>query len=152
MSDIAQVMMFCAMSCSLSLVAANGSGSPGFRGSVVQVLDRAGRQTRGGGSTATSTGAQVLAEFVLMDDPVIRLISASDRVLRLVAGIIEPDDLIAAFPDLGLTILRVGDGLSHGKSVTPCGARGCALFWLLLHHERRWARLFAGGLRWNTAG
>jgi hypothetical protein len=57
-----------------------------------------------------------------MDDPVIRLIGASDRVLRLVAGIIEPDDLIAAFPDLGLTILRVGDGLPYSKSVTPCGA------------------------------
>jgi hypothetical protein len=68
-----------------------------------------------------------------MDDPVIRLISASDRVSRLGAGIIKPDDLIAALPDLGLTVLCVGDGLSHGKSVTACGALGWALFWLLRH-------------------
>jgi hypothetical protein len=33
--------------------------------------------------------------------------------------IIEPDDLIATLPGLGLTILRVGDGLSHGKEVLP---------------------------------
>jgi hypothetical protein len=54
-----------------------------------------------------------------MHDPVIRLICASDRILRLVARIIKPDDLIAAFPGLGLTILRVGDGLSYSKEVLP---------------------------------
>ena len=54
-----------------------------------------------------------------MDDPVIRLICASDRVSRPVMRIIEPDDLIAAFPDLGLTNFRVGDGLSHSKEVLP---------------------------------
>jgi hypothetical protein len=54
-----------------------------------------------------------------MYDPVIRLIRASDRVLRLATWVIEPDDLIAALPDLGLTILRVGDGLSHGKEMLP---------------------------------
>ena len=37
--------------------------------------------------------------------------------------IIEPDNLIAAFPDLGLTILRVGDRLSHGKTVLTQGGR-----------------------------
>ena len=64
-------------------------------------------------------GRQILTEFVLMDDPVIRLICASDRVLRLTMWIIEPDDLIAALPGLGLTVLRVGDGLSHSKEVLP---------------------------------
>jgi hypothetical protein len=65
------------------------------------------------------TGAQILAEFVLMDNPVIRLIRASDRVLRLTMWIIEPDNFIAALPGLGLTVLRVGDGLSHHKEMLP---------------------------------
>ena len=56
-----------------------------------------------------------------MHDPVIRLFRASDCVLRLTLWIIEPDDLIAAPPDLGLTILRVGDGLSHSKTVLALG-------------------------------
>jgi hypothetical protein len=38
--------------------------------------------------------------------------------LRLVTRIIEPDDLITAFPNLGLTVLRVGDGLPYSKKVT----------------------------------
>jgi hypothetical protein len=58
-----------------------------------------------------------------MDDPVIRLICTSDRVSRPVMRIIEPDDLIAAFPDLGLTILCVGDRLSHGKTVAAQAGR-----------------------------
>ena len=58
-----------------------------------------------------------------MDDPVIRLICASDRVSRPVMRIIEPDDLIAAFPGLGLTILRVGDRLSHSKEMLAQGGR-----------------------------
>jgi hypothetical protein len=37
--------------------------------------------------------------------------------LRLATRIIEPDDFIAAFPDLGLTVFRVGDGLFHSKKV-----------------------------------
>jgi hypothetical protein len=80
------------------------------------------------------------------------VIGVSDRVLRLVAGIIKPNDLIATLPDLGLNILRVGDSLSHGKAVKAYGPRGWTLFWLLRPHERHWARFFAGGLGWNTAG
>jgi hypothetical protein len=115
------------------LRAASGSDSPCFRGSLVQALDRSRRQTGGEGSTAT--GAQVLAEFVLIYDPVVRLIGASDRLSRLVARIIEPDNLIATTPSHRLTILRVRDGLSHSKTVTPCGAHCRALFWLLRSHE-----------------
>jgi hypothetical protein len=64
---------------------------------------------RAGVSTAADSGAQVLAEFVLMDDPVIRLICASDRVLWLFTPVIKPDDLVATLPALGLTIFCVRD-------------------------------------------
>jgi hypothetical protein len=100
MIDVAKSRMFCAMSRSLSFV---------------QPTARVRR-------TSTVAWCRFLAvpngePFVLIYDPVIRLIGASDRVLRLTMRIIEPDNLIAALPDLGLTILRVGDGLSHGKTV-----------------------------------
>jgi hypothetical protein len=111
--------MFCAMFHSLSFVQSTAPGLPYALGSLVQVSDWSGGQPEVEPSTATGTGAQVLAEFVLMDDPVIRLISTSDRVLRLVAGVIKPDDLIATLPGLGPTVLRVGDGLSHRKEMLP---------------------------------
>jgi hypothetical protein len=58
-----------------------------------------------------------------MHHPVIRLICVSDCILPLFALVIEPDDLIAAFPDLGLTIFRVRDGLSHSKKAAAQGGR-----------------------------
>ena len=90
--------------CHVSLTflrAAYGSGSPCLRSGLVQVLDRSGGEPKTQTSAPATAGAQVLAEFVLMDDPVIRLICASDGVSRPVMRIIEPDDLIAAFPSSG---------------------------------------------------
>jgi hypothetical protein len=58
-----------------------------------------------------------------MNDPIIRLIGVSNRVLRLVLRIIEPDNLITASPSLWLTILRVGDSLSHSETVLAQGRR-----------------------------
>lgn len=107
------------MSRSLSFVQPTAPGLLCANGSLVQVLDHLGCKPEVEPSTATGTGTQVLAEFVLMDDPIVRLIRASDRVLRLTTWIIEPDDLIAALPGLGLTVLRVGDGLSYSKEMLP---------------------------------
>jgi hypothetical protein len=107
MIDVTKLRMFCAMSRSFSFVQLGAGSSPA-------------RTRTGGANSAPATArAQVLAEFVLMHDPVIRLICASDRILRLLTRIIKPDDLIATLPDLGLPILRVGDGLSYSKEVLP---------------------------------
>jgi hypothetical protein len=71
---------------------------------------------------AAHARAQVLAEFVLLHGPVIRLVRVPDHISRFEERVIEPDDLVSAFPDVGPTILRVRDRLSHSEEVAAVTA------------------------------
>jgi hypothetical protein len=110
--------------------ALNGSKSAFDIGSVVSLPAWRGscHPPSSRDSLAAHACAQVLADFVLLHDPVIRLLCVPDRVSRFAEQFVEPDDLVSAFPDFELTILRVSDRYAAvgdaGRGSSAIGSAG----------------------------